>query len=86
MRRSALPAAPFQRIALVGGRTPLQVDLFGGSRDTCDRSSFYWRLKSLPLSVSFYPLLIQFSQPGFLAAGATARAVAMASFTYAEIQ
>ena len=47
MWRSALPAAPFQRIPLVGGRTLLQVDLCGGNRDTCYRSSYYWRLKSL---------------------------------------
>lgn len=47
MRRGALPAAPFQQIALIGGRTPLQLDLCSGNRDNCYRSSFYWHLKSM---------------------------------------
>jgi hypothetical protein len=47
MRRGALAAAPFQQIALIGGRTPLQFDLCSGNRDTCYRSSFYWHLKSM---------------------------------------
>jgi hypothetical protein len=47
MRRGALPAAPFQQIALIGGLTRLQFDLCSGNRDTCYRSSFYWHLKSM---------------------------------------
>jgi hypothetical protein len=47
MRRYTLPAAPFQQIALIGGRTPLQFDLSTGNRDTCYRSSYYWHLKSM---------------------------------------
>jgi hypothetical protein len=47
MRRGALAAAPFQQIALIGGRTPLQFDLCSGNRDTRYRSSFYWHLKSM---------------------------------------
>ena len=38
---------PFQQIALIGGRTPLQFDLRSGNRDICYRSSYYWHLKSM---------------------------------------
>jgi hypothetical protein len=38
---------PFQQIPLIGGRTPLQLDLRSGNRDTCYRSSYYWHLKSM---------------------------------------
>jgi len=40
MRRGALPAAPFQQIALLVGRTALQFDHCSGNRDTCYCSSF----------------------------------------------
>jgi hypothetical protein len=40
MGRGASPAASFQQIALIGGRTALQFDLYSEDRDTCYRSSF----------------------------------------------
>jgi hypothetical protein len=36
------PAVPFQQIALIGGRFPLQFDLCSGNP-----GSFYWHLKSM---------------------------------------